>query len=410
MKHPVNLDIQKNVTIMKAQSPYEINRLATLTQLDALEKDWSELLDEIPGVPIFLTWEWIRTWWLSFGQGRQLWLLTARDNQGRLLGLAPLMREEYKKGWMKFGMIAFIGTGRVCPTHLNILARISDQEGLYRAFLDFLLGHSDQWDVLRIASVDPNSFENNLLTAAGGRIRIGAQITSPYISLPGNWETYLKTVSRKLRKNLKSSSSKLEGDYPGAVDFACITDLGELNSAMEKLTELIRNRCHAKGLPTDWDDPIFTNFQQTIAHLALHRGWLRLYTLTVKDCVIAFIYCFHFKDCVYIYNMGFDIDWSKYSPGRLLIAFSIQTAIRESASQLDFGRGESKYKFDWTDYVRVENEILFSSNWKGNLWIILGNFKTDLIIKAKQIQSRFAKLRMNQFLSERHIKIEDRSV
>jgi CelD/BcsL family acetyltransferase involved in cellulose biosynthesis len=375
----------------KTQSPYQIDRHATLAQLDALEKDWSELLDEIPGVPIFLTWEWIRTWWLYFGQGRQLWLLTARDRQGRLLGLAPLMREEYKKGLMKLGMIAFIGTGRVCPTHLKILARTSDQEGLYRAFLDFLFGQSDQWDILRIASVTPESIENNLLTAAGGHIRIGAQTTCLFIPLPGNWETYLKTASRNLRHNIKSSRSKLEGDYPGLVDFACVTDPRELNSAMDKLEELIRNRCHAKGLSTDWNDPTFASFHRTIAELAHNRGWLRLYTLTVKDRVIALLYCFRFKDCVYGYNAGYDIDWNGYSPGTLLLAYSIQAGIREAASELDLGRGNAEYKFFWTDHVRVENEILFSSNWKGDLWIKLGNFERGLRIKAKQSQSQSAK-------------------
>jgi len=394
---------------MKTQPPYQIERHETLAQLDALEKDWSELLDEIPGIPIFLTWEWIRTWWLYFGEGRQLWLLTARDKQGRLLGLAPLMREEYKKGLMKLGMLAFIGTGRVCPTQLNILARTSDKEGVYQAFLGFLLGQSDQWDVLRISSVAQDSIENNLLMAAGGRIRIGAQTPSLHIPLTGSWETYLKTINRKFRRDIKSSNSKLEGDYPGMVDFACVTDPQGLNSAMEKLEELIRNRCHAKRLSTDWDNPTFTSFHRTIACLALNRGWLRLYTLTVKDSVIALVYDFRFKDCIYGYNLGFDIEWSRYNPGRLLIAYSIQAAIQEGASDYDMGRGDAEHKFDWSDHLRMENEILFSNNWRGDLWIRLGNLERGLKIKAKQLQPRSAKIRIGQFLSARRKKIEYRS-
>jgi hypothetical protein len=220
---------------MKIQYTYQIDRLTTLTELDALEKDWSELLDEIPEAPIFLTWEWIRTWWCYFGQDRELWLLTARGKQGRLLGIAPFMREEYKKGWIKLGIIAFIGTGRVCPTHLNILASTSDKEDLYRAFIDFLMGHSDQWDILRIASVYPNSVEYDLLMAAGGHIRIGAQIISPYITLPSDWETYLKTLSQRDRRNIKNARSKLEGDFPGMVGFGHVTDLRQIESAMKKL-------------------------------------------------------------------------------------------------------------------------------------------------------------------------------
>ena len=394
---------------METQSPYKIDRLTTLAQLDALEMDWSELLDEIPGLPIFLTWEWIRTWWVYFGQGRQMWLLTARDEQGRLLGIAPFMSEKYHKGLMKLDTITFIGTGRVCPTHLNILARASDKKELYRAFLDFLFLHSDQWDVLRIQSVAPDSIEHNLLKTAGGHIRIGAETPSLYIPLAVNWDAYLNTTSQRFRRNLKTASSKLEGDYPGKVNFACVTNPQKLNSVMEKLEELIRDRCHTKKLPTDWDDLTFANFHRTIASLALNRGWLRLYTLTVDDHTVALVYNFCFKDCFYGYNMGYDNDWSKYNPGRLIVAYSIQMAIQEAAVEFDMGRGDADHKFSWTNHVRTEDEILFSSNWKGSLWIKFGNIERGLKIKAMQLFARVAKLRMEQFPITRRKKIESQS-
>jgi CelD/BcsL family acetyltransferase involved in cellulose biosynthesis len=370
---------------MKTQTPYQIDCFTTLAELDALEKEWSDLIDEIPDVSVFQTWEWIRTWWFYFGQGRHLWLLTARDEQGKLLGLAPLMREEYKKGLIKQGIIAFIGTGLVCPTQLKILARISDMEGLYRAFLGFLMDQSDQWDVLRIGSITLDSPEYNLLKAAGGCIYIGGQTTSLFIPLSDSWESFLKTIGRNLRHNIKHYRTKLEDDNPGVVNFTSVTDPQELDNSMERLEELIRDRCHAQKLPTAYDDPTFTSFHRAVAHLALIRGWLRLYTITVRDRAIALLYSFRFKDCAYGYNAGFDVDWRVYSPGCLLLAHSIHMSIQEGASELNLGRGEADYKFSWTDHVRVENDILFSSNWRGDLWIKIGNFERGLKIKAKQL-------------------------
>jgi CelD/BcsL family acetyltransferase involved in cellulose biosynthesis len=387
--------------MMDTQSPYQIDRLATLAQLDTLKKDWTDLVNEIPGAPIFLTWEWIRTWWLYFGQDRELWLLTARDKQGKLLGLAPLMREFTRMGWLKIRMMAFIGTGRIHPVHLNILAHPSDQKGLYQAFLNILLSKSDQWDVISFASVAQDSTSVSLLMAAGGSVRIVPQEPLPYIPLPSNWEIYLKAVSKKLRRNLKYFLSKLEDDYPGRVIFACVTDPRELQSAMEKLEELNKRRWHAIKLFTPFYDPTYSSFHQTIACQALNRGWLRLYTLTVVDRVIALFYCFHFQNRVYAYQIGFDLDWSGYSPGRLLIAYGIQTAIQESASELDWGPGDDDYKLAWTDQIRVENEILFSGSWRGGLWIKWKNFQGILKIKAKQWLPQTAQLRIKQFLSDR---------
>ena len=93
----------------------------------------------IPDAPVFLTWEWIRTWWLYFGHDRELWPVTARERQGSLVGLAPLMREAHRKGGVKLRTIAFIGTGIVFPVHLNILAHTSNQEGVLQAFLGLFI-------------------------------------------------------------------------------------------------------------------------------------------------------------------------------------------------------------------------------------------------------------------------------
>jgi hypothetical protein len=97
--------------------------------------------------------------------------------------------------------------------------------------------------------------------------------------------------------------------------------------------------------------------------------------------LIAILYCFRYKDCIYGYNGGYELDWSGYSPGRLLIAYSIQTAIREAARVMDMGRGDSEYKFYWTNRIQVENEILFSGSWIGNIWIKYSNFKNYLQLK-----------------------------
>jgi len=395
--------------VAKTRSPYQIDHLSTLEQLDALETEWSELLDENPDAPIFLTWEWIRTWWLHFGQGRQLWLLTARDKQGRLVGIAPLMREGYRKGLMRLDTLAFIGTGPACPTHLKVLACAPDKEGVYRAFLGFLQAQRGQWDVLRIASVAMDSAEYPWLTAAGGRVRTGGQTICSYMPLPADWGTFLNTADPHARSRLRSIRARLERNHPGMVQFSCITDPRDLDSAMAKLEELIRNRCHAKALATDWDDPTFATFHRAIASLALSRGWLRLYTLAVGDHVIAVVYNFRFKDWIYGYNAGFDPNWKQYSPSRLLLEHLIKSSIEEAVSVLDMGPGRSEYKSALTDRERVENEILFGHNWKGNLWITFGNLERAIRTKVKRLLVRPDKKQMNQPRSMPPAKTEEGS-
>ena len=76
------------------QSPYNIDCLSAPSQLDALEKEWSELIKKIPDVPIFQTWEWIKTWWVYFSENRQLCILTARDQNGRAKASVTITKED----------------------------------------------------------------------------------------------------------------------------------------------------------------------------------------------------------------------------------------------------------------------------------------------------------------------------
>jgi hypothetical protein len=395
--------------VPQSSSPYQIERQTSLEQLDALEKEWSALLDDMPAAPIFLAWEWMRTWWLFFGEGRELWLLTARDRQGKLVGIGPWMKEEYKKGMLKLGMLAFIGTGRVCPTHLNILARDADQDGVYRAFLAYLACQPGAWDVLRIGSVLLDSPEYCLLTAAGGRLRAGGQTTCLYIPLPGSWDAFLHTTSRNHRYNLRNTTAKLEAAYPGAVEFSEVTDPQALDKAMARLEDLIRDRCHARNIQTDWDDPTFARFHRSVASTALEHGQLLLCTLTVQGQIIGILYNFYFKNRVYGYNAGYEIDWKRFGLGHLMIGYVVKTAIEKSAVEMGMGRGDAAYKFTWTGHVRVENELLFGHSWKGHLWIALGNFERSIRARFAELLTRLARKPSKQSLAVSNAKLKDQS-
>src|SRR5947209_4289320 len=73
--------------------------------LAALEPEWREILPRCSYAPVFLSPAWLRTWWGEFGAGRELMLLSVRDDQ-RLAGVVPLMREGAR--------LSFAGDTEVC--------------------------------------------------------------------------------------------------------------------------------------------------------------------------------------------------------------------------------------------------------------------------------------------------------
>src|ERR1044071_4898076 len=67
-----------------------VQTIQDIAELRRLGPAWNALLARSGSDCIFLTWEWISTWWEIFGASHRLLVLVAREG-GELRGIAPLM-------------------------------------------------------------------------------------------------------------------------------------------------------------------------------------------------------------------------------------------------------------------------------------------------------------------------------
>jgi CelD/BcsL family acetyltransferase involved in cellulose biosynthesis len=70
---------------------------------------------------------------------------------------------------------------------------------------------------------------------------------------------------------------------------------------------------------------------------------------------------------VAFYSTGYDQAWSRYGPGRRIMATAIQGAIDEGATEFDFLRGHEEYKQAWGAEVRYDRRIHRPAGDKGRL-------------------------------------------
>src|SRR3712207_9136670 len=97
--------------------PLEITVLKDTKRFATLEEEWDKLYRDAPLATPFQSWAWLYSWWEFYGEGHELRLVTVRDEEGLLVGLAPLMVER-GRGLRR---LLFLGTG---PTdYLDVLAR-----------------------------------------------------------------------------------------------------------------------------------------------------------------------------------------------------------------------------------------------------------------------------------------------
>jgi CelD/BcsL family acetyltransferase involved in cellulose biosynthesis len=82
-----------------------------------LEEEWEDLYRSSTCATPFQSWEWLYSWWESYGADYELRLILVRDGH-LLVGLIPLM---LKRWWGSRGWLFFIGTG--LTDYLDILVR-----------------------------------------------------------------------------------------------------------------------------------------------------------------------------------------------------------------------------------------------------------------------------------------------
>jgi hypothetical protein len=362
-----------------------------------LQDEWKHLLSLMEEPCIFLTWEWMYTWWNDYCSGNsscELFIITFYNERGELIGILPTY---LKKCWGLWNIsnwqLQFLGGGFESPDHLDIISEVSHRESFLRATLSYLKKLEPPIDFIAFHDLRGSSPTIDLLLKITKEYHILSKkyIASvcPYLKLPDHYEKYLSTLSSKFRFNLKRYTKiVLEKDK---AQFVEVKEKEELNEKIDKLFSLHDMRWQNKKMESGFSHDKIKEFHMHLSHALLDRSYLRFFYLGVQSEIIACLYCFEYHHKLYYYQSGFDPDWSKKSVGTVLIGKIIEKSIAEGKEEFDFLRGDEEYKTRWTRDARETCHIEMGLTLKGK---IIFSYK-NLI--------RSSKIRMKAFLYETNI-------
>src|SRR5262245_54937044 len=101
----------------------DIQLVRDLQEFSGLRDEWNDLLSLSSANTIFLTWEWLFSWWECYaGKDDALHIIVVRDNTGQLIGLLPLYRQ--LQPWLPFKprrILRFIGDGSWDSDYLDAI-------------------------------------------------------------------------------------------------------------------------------------------------------------------------------------------------------------------------------------------------------------------------------------------------
>ena len=136
------------IQVEKIESPEAFERLAG---------EWTELISTSPSDRLFLTWEWLFTWWKHLSGARRLSILTVRSH-GELIALAPLaLRPRRLEKFLSVGALEFLGTGSVGSDYLDLIIRPGHTTPAIRALTTAVVGAGAAVGLAQVPADAPNA-------------------------------------------------------------------------------------------------------------------------------------------------------------------------------------------------------------------------------------------------------------
>ncbi len=183
----------------------------------------------------------------------------------------------------------------------------------------------------------------------------------PYVLVHSSWEEQNEILSKKLVRNLRQYGNKAQRD---GITFSIskATDLS-LEQRIEKLKIAFTfhdKRMEVKDMESKFTDANFSNYHLQIMHHSNHLFFIEAFNAEKKT--IACFYGFYNNSRLAYFNGGFNLDYTKYSLGTLLVKELVNDCMERGLSKFDFLRGNETYKTKWTKEYDFNKTIYLSNS------------------------------------------------
>ncbi len=333
-----------------------------IAQWQLWQSAWDDLLRHSTAFEarLFLSHEWLTTWWQHLGRGSLLVIAVADGDH--LLAAAPLfVAPSFLLPMAR--LVRLIGNGKA--DYGDFLVRQGCEEVAGQIWR-WLFAHRSLWHLvalhelpeesvalatLRELTLPPHIAVCELQGEVCHRILLNAVRCGQNES--GSWR--LKATKR-LQQQLKRRERQISQTFE--VRFEKAETPEEVDRALEQLFALHRLRWGQLGQTGVFLSPKVRRFHHAFAQKALRRGWLRLHLLFLNGAIAAAYYAFHCDGYAGFYTCGFHPAFARYSVGKVLLAKVIDAAEGEGAQVFDFMRGNETYKAEFGT-IAVHNRHLF---------------------------------------------------
>ena len=307
-----------------------------ITSFQEIESEWESVLQDSPADTLFLTPQWQKVWWDTFGDGRTMCGFSYPFPDGEAGNGAAAIASLAKSG----DTVTFMGSQDTFDYN-DFPIRPGHEEGFYRALLECM--EEQDCRMLRLDSLRESSPTLELFPemarGQGYTVDIEQEDVTSGIDLPGTWDEYLGLLNKKDRHELRRKLRRMDSQTDWK--WYDLTDPAEVKERLGEFITLMRqSRADKDEFMTPEREQFFYNITQRMAEL----GQLHLYFLDMDGSSVATSLCFDYGGSRLLYNSGYDPEYGYFSVGLLLNAMCLKDAIDRGLTYFDFLRGPEPYK------------------------------------------------------------------
>jgi len=341
---------------------YQIEIITSEEKLYTLENDWNILLKQVHNTNLFLSFEWMLTWWKCMGFEKKL-LIYVIKNENEIVGIAPLMIDRRSIARFKYYEIRLISTIPIAYSPSSFSGTLDvlinpDHLNAREVFFNYLLTETKGWNSIRLHPLPENSETISILTKIGRDLNIKIKtekvFDNAYLQIKDSWETYFNGLSNKFRKNLSRAEKKLAENRK--VVFLEYRNPDDINEALNKI-QLVESQAWKEEKGVKFDNEQNHHFYIELAKVISKKGWLRIWVLIVNDIPVAYDYHVDYFGNIKTLKGSYDKTFAEFSPGSLLTWKAHQLFFEEGAEGVDLLWGNLNYKQRWTNRLSPHHEI-----------------------------------------------------
>ena len=316
--------------------------------LDALRETWDEAVIRLGGT-IYMSYDWVRTWWDFYGAGNELRLFVFQSGD-QVVGIVPLYIATFGVWPLRLKVARLVGAN-IPPKVFDPPIHEAWAATIFERVLAQLFG-KDACDLLSFGPVSTRHTSLEKLPGAClaskglvGEARISLDGVHAVFGLPAGMEAYFDSLGKSERKKRTYELRLLRKEHEIKVEV--LADARDVEAGFVRFAEQHTAQWNAEGKSGHFGAwPRGKEYNQALVKAQGVLGRVRFVRIWANGQVVSDQYAFAFGDSWFweLPARAVASEWTRFSLGPAGLIATIEAAIREGARRLEGGLGHYDYK------------------------------------------------------------------